>query len=209
MPNYRYLDLLQGYSFWVYDATGIQGNAGASVFDPVLGFSACTVPRWTTTVKAVKEGNFPFPRNVLQGAQVSPLTLSRGARWYDSDFYNWLMRALKGIQPVRRDLFLIQFLGLRPVVSTGRGRISLPPENGLTVFTTRIPGRVWYLRKCIPTEYVPGSDFDADSGEVSIATLTFQPNTVDEVTTATISELAARSFSMGIATAGIVQGLGL
>ncbi len=50
---------------------------------------------------------------------------------------------------------------------------------GPTIF--RIPGRVWVLGDCIPTRYKPGSDFDAKSGEVSIAELEFAPSYVNEL----------------------------
>lgn len=45
----------------------------------------------------------------------------------------------------------------------------------------RIPGRVWILGDCIPTRYKPGSDFDAKSGDVSIAELEFAPSYVNEL----------------------------
>jgi len=239
VPDLRFLDMLQEYPFHVFDMSGYQGDAANSVFDPVLGFSACTTPEWTVTTREVKPGNAPFTRYAVQSAVVGPITLSRGVRWYDSDFYNWLLRALKGIAPVRRDLFLVHFFGWRPTVKreqsavvesvelerpdilqqpkkrpvsggiqitrkTG-GLVSLPPENGLTALTTRIPARCWYMRKCIPTGYKPGGDFDANSANVSIATLTIQPGFVDEVTVSTISPTTSRAFSTSLAIADLAR----
>lgn len=219
--------MLQEYPFHVFDFSGYQGNAAASVFDPALGFSGCTTPEWEATMHSVKAGNALFPRSVIKGGTISPVTLSRGVRWYDSDFYNWLIRALKGIAPVRRDLFLVQFMGFRQTAKQTQsaaikrkvypsgfadvdsrkvgGLKSLPPENGLNVLMSRIPARCWYMRKCLPSGYKPGGDFEANSANVSIATLTLQPTTVDEVTTATISNQAARAFSTSLAIADLAR----
>lgn len=255
MSNLRFLDLLQEYPFHLFDASGFQGNAAGSVFDPVLGFSGCTTPEWTVTVKSVKAGNFAYPRPVVQGVSVGPITLSRGVRWYDSDFWNWLNNAVHGTQPVRRDIFLVHFLtyrmtkkreqqysiplpvarpaktragsgggvlgglagragggfGIAPLSVTGTagGLVSLPPETGMTALASRIPARCFYMRKCIPTGYKAGGDFDANSANVSVATLTLQPYTVDEVTVATLGgrgggQAGARAFSMSVGIANMV-----
>lgn len=48
-------------------------------------------------------------------------------------------------------------------------------------FTPRIPAKAWMLYDCIPTRFKSGSDFDAKSGEISIAELEIQPEKIDEI----------------------------
>ncbi len=46
----------------------------------------------------------------------------------------------------------------------------------------RIPARAYVLHGCLPTRYKTGSDFDARSGEISIAELDLKPELVEEIT---------------------------
>ena len=45
----------------------------------------------------------------------------------------------------------------------------------------RIPARAHVLHGCLPTRYKVGSDFDARSGEISIAELDIKPELVEEI----------------------------
>lgn len=45
----------------------------------------------------------------------------------------------------------------------------------------RIPARAYVLHGCLPTRYKTGSDFDARSGDVSIAELDLKPELVEEI----------------------------
>jgi hypothetical protein len=48
-------------------------------------------------------------------------------------------------------------------------------------FVARIPARAWILTGCLPVRYKVGSDFDAKSGEVSIAELDIKPELIEEI----------------------------
>jgi hypothetical protein len=96
MAQRRFLDMMQQYPFWVLDASGFAGNPLFTVFDPVLGFSGCTTPEITVETKEIQRGNWEFKTPVVKSASVSAITLQRGARFYDSDFYNWISGAIRG-----------------------------------------------------------------------------------------------------------------
>jgi len=202
MARSRIYDVLQLYSFWVFDASGTDGNALFSIFDPVFGFSGCSAPQISVELKEIKPGNFEHKKYVVKSSGCDTITLSRGARFYVSDFYNWLTNAIRGIQPVRRNLVIVQFMGIRPKLPIG---FSMGPEFGTTVFSTRIPARAWYCSGCLPTRYKASGDFDAMSSEMSIMELEVQPEYVNELTTATVSPIAARALSISLAVAEGVQ----
>ena len=44
-----------------------------------------------------------------------------------------------------------------------------------------MPARAFLLKDCIPTRYKMGSDFDATSGQVSIAELEIHPHYIEEI----------------------------
>jgi phage tail-like protein len=48
-------------------------------------------------------------------------------------------------------------------------------------FVGRVPARAWVLHGCLPVRYKAGSDFDAKSGEVSIAELDLKPELIEEI----------------------------
>jgi hypothetical protein len=48
-------------------------------------------------------------------------------------------------------------------------------------FAPRLPAKAWMLKGCIPTRYKAGTDFDAKSGEVSIAELDVSVDYLDEI----------------------------
>lgn len=48
-------------------------------------------------------------------------------------------------------------------------------------FAARIPARAYVLHDCLPVRYKVGSDFDASSGEVSIAELDIKPELIEEI----------------------------
>jgi hypothetical protein len=132
-------DHLQVYPFWLTDVAPIEPLA-LPIFSPLSGFSAITAPEMTIDTYEVKEANWYFNKKVVQSASVASITLSRAAKWFDSDFYSWILTALTGDsggQPLaidssnpgppslgqafqrggptpRRDLLLIQFLSRTP-----------------------------------------------------------------------------------------------
>lgn len=205
MARPRILDLLQVYPFWIFDASGFAGNPLFTILDPALGFSAITSPEVTIEHKEIQPGNWEYKRRAVKTANVSPITMSRGARFYDSDFFVWMTNAIKGLQPVRRNLVLIHFLGFRPLAqTTGQAdKTRYVTELGINSIIERMPGRAWFLKGCLPTNYKAGTDFDASSSEVAIQTLEVQPEYIEELTIGTLSPFTARAFSMsvGIGTA--------
>lgn len=204
-------DMMQSYPFWVFDASGFAGNILFSVFDPVLGFASAGAPEITVETQEIQPGNWEFKRRAVKTASVGSVTLRRGARFYDSDFYNWITAAIRGNQPVRRNLVLVQFLGFRPlrqIAGQNRGLTGFGPgdsgfgtEVAALSLAERLPGRAWVLHDSIPIRYRPGDDFDATNGGVSIQELEVQPEYVTELTLATVSPVAARAFSLGLTVA--------
>lgn len=203
MARPRLLDVLQAFPFWLFDVSGAEGNILSSVFDPSLGFSAVSAPEFSVKTKDIQPGNWEYPRNVVQSAGVGPITLSRGTRFYDSDFYNWITAAIRGDQPVRRNLVLVHFMGFRAQAQASGANLSFP-DTAFIQMSLRTPGRAWVLYDCIPTRYKAGSDFDASASEVSIQELDIQPEHIIEMTLATLSPAAGRALSAGIEIANAV-----
>lgn len=79
---------------------------------PVFGFSAISAPTIEGTVYEVNELNALFTQKVLKSVTVPTITLQRGATWYDSDFYRWMLASLTG----NTGGFSIQAL---PILSVG------------------------------------------------------------------------------------------
>jgi phage tail-like protein len=205
----RLSDVMQQYPFWLFDAGVMGGNILFPVLDPSLGFSSISSPEISVELKDIQPGNWEYKRRVVKAADTSPITLSRGARFYDSDFYNWITRAITGQDPSRRTLFLLHFLTLRGgggVAQIAAGA-ALGAVGGIAAgggvagaaggaaggaiigsfIDDRIPGRCWTLYDCVPTRYKSGNDFDATSGAVSIAELEVQPEYVQEITVSTLA----------------------
>jgi len=205
--------MMQLYPFWVLDASGFKGNPLFSVFDPVMGFSTCSTPEITIETKEIQRGNWEFKTPVVKSASVSSVTLGRGAKFYDSDFYNWISGAIRGIQPIRRNLVIIHYLGFRlQRFVAGRAGLIQPGQSGVGaevllnaagqagVPLDRIPGRAWFCAGSLPVRYKPGGDFDASSSDVSIMELEFQPEYVHELTVSTVSPIAGRLASLTFAS---------
>lgn len=231
MTRPRILDHLQVYPFWIVDLASTPFTGGA--FIPILGFQACTSPEITMDMADVKEGNWFYPHHFIRGATVSPMTLSRGVTFMDSDFYKWAMRALQGQGVVKRDLMLIHYFAISPVtlamqiadnpasaipgafaaglggamtakivssmppsalpgflIPSGLGQTAaaLAPVTGMAPpveFAPRLPAKAWKLKKCIPTRWKGGGDFDAMSGDVSIAEMEIAPERIEELSLST------------------------
>ena len=100
------------------------------MFSPFFGFSGITAPQISVEVDTFKDGTYIYPRHVVKGATVSPITFRRAASIYDSDFYDWIFSAVYGMDKnsvtlrnlvgaafnvpapplaLRRDLLVVQF----------------------------------------------------------------------------------------------------
>ena len=216
MARWRLFDMMQSYTFWVFDASGYNGNPLFSIFTPEFGFSACSIPEISIEHKVVQPGNWGFKHRVVKNADVGTISLQRGARFYDSDFYLWVMNAIKGLQPVRRNLVIVQYLGYRlirklsppePGQSAVGAEVSLNTSGAYGAATgihvpplDRIPGRAWFCGGCLPLRYKAG-DFDAKTSDVTVMELEVQPEYMHELTVASLSPVVTRAFSLGLAIA--------
>lgn len=127
-------DLLTVYPFWLCDVSPIEPLA-LPVLTPLFGFSAISAPEITVDIREITEGNWYFKKKVIKGADISTITMERGATFYDSDFWKWIFGSLNGdlnifsdsgglslssllttpgISNPRRVFILVQFLSRMP-----------------------------------------------------------------------------------------------
>lgn len=187
-------DFLQDCHFWLVDVGGLDPG-GVPVFLSGYGFKSITAPSIEVEMHEIVEGNWPFKRKVIKGADVGPLTLQRGVAFEDSDFWRWTMAGLlgdtagwgaKGGTKIggptpRRNLLLLHFFARNP--------FNDPLAAQLVAFGAGIPGfqapkypaRAFVLYDCLPGRYKTGSDFDASGGEISIKELEIHPELIEEI----------------------------
>lgn len=162
---------------------------------PIFGFSRVSLPTLSLEQMEIVEGNYEFPMKVTKKASVSNVTLEQGVSLVNSDFYDWIKKAVTGqVRP--RNLLIIQFHRANPksivggfagqalaaVSSGGLNQIGrLSPNRFPFEFAERIPGRAWILNDCKPVSYRPGTDLDAMNSEVSIATLEISMREFEEI----------------------------
>lgn len=168
--NDRVFDMMQSHTFWLLDISP-NLNPPFFVFSPLFGFNKATGMSLEAEVETYRPWNSNFAQSYIVGATVGTVTLERGARITDTDFYRWVDRAINGIDQIRRNLLLIHFTTKGAKVSD----IPLP-----LLGTIRVPGRCWVLWDTIPLQYSPG-DLDASGGEVVMQSLTIQPTAITEV----------------------------
>lgn len=88
-------DFLQDSEFWLMDVAPIEPLA-LPIFTPIAGFHSISMPDITLELAEFQEGNSLWKRKVVKHADVSNITLMRGAKFYDADFYRWIMAAVRG-----------------------------------------------------------------------------------------------------------------
>lgn len=146
---------------------------------------------------------------MIRGADVGEVTLTQGARLFNSDFYDWISRAIVGQDPVRRNLLILQYADLDSNTFGAIGSVAIGAiagaqsaggnlvgavggaatgalSNGFSALSdviVRPPVRAWLMQDCIPTSYKSGSDFDALSDGISLMELTFKPTVCTEINT--------------------------
>ena len=121
MARHQLTDFLQIYPFWLLDVAPVE-IFSLPVFTPICGFASITAPEMSVEVHEIQEGNWPFPRKVLKSAKAGTITLTRGAQFWDSDFWRWVLYGITGEPPAlggfsvtfggatpRKDLLLIHF----------------------------------------------------------------------------------------------------
>jgi len=171
----RLFDMMQAHPFWLMDISPTL-NPPFLVFNPFLGFSGVSGLSIEAETDTYRPINSMYPYSFITGATVGAISLSRGARLTDTDFYRWLERAINGVDKSRRNLLLIHFTTKALLA----GKLNSKSEAAKILEGIRVPGRVWLLEDCIPVSYTAG-DFDATSSEVVVQELSLQPRVVVEV----------------------------
>jgi phage tail-like protein len=162
---------------------------------PIFGFSRVTLPTLNLEQMEITEGNYEFPTKVIKKASVTNVTLEQGVQLVNSDFYDWIKKAVTG-QARPRNLLIIQFHRANPKALVGGfvgQALAFASTGGLNQLNRlsssrfpfeiaeKIPGRAWILNDCKPASYRPGSDLDAMGSEVSIASLELSMREFEEI----------------------------
>lgn len=178
MARNRLLDFMQTHKFWLFDVVPSLSPPFWVLGTPFLGFSSITAPQYTAEVDNIKQINSMFRKYAYSGGQVDPIVLTRGVRGFDDTMWEWMYRAITGLEVTNRHLLLLHFTNIRlsdsPFPNVAEG-FQFPLSAGIF-----LPGKAWLLWECIPTRYKAGSDFDGMSGAVSLAELEVQPSAVTE-----------------------------
>lgn len=184
MSRDRLSDFLQTGNFHLFD---VSFSIPLTLL-PIYGFARVSLPQINLDVHPIKEGNYEYPRKIIKGATVAPITLEQGVSVFNSDFGDWVRKAVIGrIDP--KDLLLVQFTRLNPSAQGSVGSSFAVPgqlpgglgSGGFSFeFALRLPGRAWLLKQCRPASYKPGSDFDGLSQDISIATLDLEYEEFEE-----------------------------
>jgi hypothetical protein len=115
MPRSQLTDFLQTHPFWLLDVAPVE-LLSLPIFTPICGFASVTAPEMSIETQDIQEGNWPFGRKVVKTAKVNTVTLTRGATFWDSDFWRWILFATTGepISPLGGLLPTITFGGATP-----------------------------------------------------------------------------------------------
>ena len=182
--NARWDDRLQAYPFFLTDISislrvpfFVLGELG------IQQFKSVSTPEMTMDTAEVVRLNSMYKVPYYTGASCGVISCTRGATPWDQTFYRWLNRSLKGTDRVQRHMLLIHFSSLRggflPDLFDGGGK----PYDEATIFgMPRQFGRGWLLWNCVPVRYKAGSDFDAQSSELVLNEIDFQPQYFSEFT---------------------------
>jgi len=103
------------------------------VFVPLFGFHSISAPEMTLETYDINEGNNLFGKKVVKRGEVGVLSMTRGAKFYDADFWRWTYATLRGSTASsaiglssalgigslggptpRRDLVLVQYFKQQP-----------------------------------------------------------------------------------------------
>lgn len=185
MPRNRIFDFMQNYRFWLFDLVPSAAPPYFVLGSPAFGFSSITAPEYTASVDEIKQGNSMFTRHAYSGGSVGSITLSRGVRGFDGTMWDWMHRAIKGLEITNRHMVLLHYTNINLLHSSSNSnKITdiMYEIGGPLEIAGFIPGKAWILWSCIPTRYRAGSGFDAMSGDVSIAELDIQPDAMVEIT---------------------------
>lgn len=170
MPRTQRADYLMTNRFHLIDVS----LSLPPVLLPIFSFSSITAPELILEMKEVKEGNFEYPRKIMQSASVNNVILARGAILQDNDFWVWIDNYSRGMRG-KKNLLLVQSSNI--ATDVGQEGPQVLGQQVVTGFASvfemvlKSPGRAWILRNCSPVRYKVASDFDASQGAVSIQEL--------------------------------------
>ena len=211
MARSRATDLLQSHRFWLVEVSSSERLPKFAIGSLAYGFQSVSLPSLAAEVQSFSQINDYYPTNYYTNFSVDTITLARGVRAFDSSFYRWMMRSLRGEDRVQRDFLLLHFYSnfnlldttsgdnaaitatLASLAGIGAGVIgaglggviaggSVAAGVGLgNLEMINLVGKAYMLYGCIPTRYKAGTDLDATSGEVSIAELDMQPHHFTEI----------------------------
>lgn len=143
-------DFLSDANFWLVDVAPIEALA-APLFLPIAGFHSISMPELSLETQSISPANSLFGKQAIKKGSISSLTLQRGARFFDSDFWNWTVAALTGDTATqglnfrigqfslggptpRRDLLLVHFFRNFPLplgpVPTDAARVAASVAAG-------------------------------------------------------------------------------
>ena len=139
-----------------------------------VGFQSMTVPSMSMEMKTIKEGNNPLVHQVPLGFQTGGnVTLTMAVFPLNIDMYLWWQQVRDGMFAPRRHLILTH-----------------------TRLDKGLPARMLQCSNCIPVEWKPASDFDANSTAVSMESITFYTENIS-VIPVPLSDVIPRSSATG------------
>lgn len=207
-------DPLQSYSFWLFDVSPLEtlqlpvfspllGFSRITMPELTLEQTEIREGNWFFPRKVTKSASIgtitleraaTFYNSDFWRWMIVTITGDmRGGRWFSG--ISLLPQTLGGISP-RRNLVLVHFLarGLGAVDKRSRRELNTR-ETGDTgtvgrnigpfeITTPRIPAKAWILHGCLPIRMKPGSDFDANSSDISLEEIEMSVEAVEEVSLA-------------------------
>jgi phage tail-like protein len=126
--------------------------------NPLAGFSTCTQPEETMEVATYREGIWTYTRKQLGNPTFSDITMTRGIVKNDTIFADYIRQAAEG-GDVRTDFNILHF--------------HRDDVNGLIEYTNASPSRILRCYNALPIRVKYGTDFDANSSDISIQEIDF------------------------------------
>lgn len=144
---------MQSFRFQVVTSPGAPAG---DILDPEAGFSAVGTPEITLESAPYKEGIYTYTRKYPGPPDFADVTMSRGVARGDTNFFDWLMAAVKG-QEYRTDMEIRHYHrdDFGDVESADRGS----------------PTKVYVLENAMPIQNKIAADLDATASDISIQDL--------------------------------------
>lgn len=168
MARVQETDYLQGFRFHVRIADFAGDNAGEllGITLPGIGeagFQSVTIPDMSIEPAEYREGIYKYTKKFPGPPTFSDVSLMRGIVSRDTRFFDWGIATQVGSQ-YRADVEILHY---------HRANFNNP---NTAVENAGLPGlasRIYKCHECFPIRAKPTADFDATSGEVSMAELDF------------------------------------